>query len=104
MGAWRNGSRGSLKSFYPYGCVGSSPSAPTILDLPKEVTTMKPNPYRIIVDCLETGIAVALNRMDKHAEDPLTDAQRDRAAEHLEREIMSAICDKFNFEGDTETK
>ena len=42
--------------------------------------------------------------MDKHAEDPLTDAQRDRAAEHLEREIMSAICDMFNFEGDTETK
>ena len=104
MGAWRNGSRGSLKSFYPYGCVGSSPSAPTILDLTKEVTTMKTNTYRIIVDCLETGIAVALNRMDKHAEDPLTDAQRDRAAEHLEREIMSAICDMFNFEGDTETK
>ena len=99
MGAWRNGSRGSLKSFYPYGCVGSSPSAPTI-----KVNKMKPNTYRIITDCLEEGITVALNRMDKHAEDPLTDAQRDRAAEHLEREIMSAICDKFNFEGDTETK
>ena len=65
---------------------------------------MKPNTYRIITDCLEEGITVALNRMDKYAEDPLTDAQRDRAAEHLEREIINAICEKFNFEGDTETK
>jgi hypothetical protein len=68
------------------------------------MNNMKPNTYRIIVDCLEKGITVALNRMDKHAKDPLTDTQRDRAAEHLEREIMDAICDKFNFEGDTETK
>lgn len=63
---------------------------------------MKPNTYRIILDCLETGIAVALRRMDKHADNPLTEEQRNRAAEHLEREIMDAICDKFNFEDDDE--
>ena len=59
---------------------------------------MKPNIYRILTDCIDEGIAAALRRMDKHAEDPLTDAQRDRAAEHLEREIMNAIYEKFDFE------
>lgn len=63
---------------------------------------MKPNTYRILTDCVNEGITVALRRMDKHAKDILTVEQGDRAAEHLEREIMNAICDKFNFEDDFE--
>ncbi len=30
IGVWRNGRRGSLKSYWPQGRLGSSPSIPTI--------------------------------------------------------------------------
>ena len=29
MGIWRNGRRGRLKIYYPFGCMGSSPIFPT---------------------------------------------------------------------------
>ncbi len=96
---WWNGIHGGLKILRRQRHAGSSPATGTNTI---KVNKMKPNTYRIITDCLEEGITVALNRMDKHAEDPLTDAQRDRAAEHLEREIINAICEKFNFEHDNE--
>jgi hypothetical protein len=61
---------------------------------------MRPNSYTILCDCLDAGIAYGLRRADKHADDPLTDAQRERLAEHLEREILNAICEKFDFDVD----
>lgn len=63
---------------------------------------MRANEYLLLATCIENGIAAGLRRMDKHATDPLTDDQRARAEEHLEREVMSAICEYFTFPVDTE--
>ncbi|MCR4374169.1 MAG: hypothetical protein NUW22_04910 [Acidobacteria bacterium] len=59
---------------------------------------MKAKEYPALVDALDSGILFGLSRADKHASDPLTEAQRDRVAEHVNREVLNAICERFDFE------
>ncbi len=58
---------------------------------------LKVNVYAVLSECVEQGIACGLRRSDKHADDPLTAEQRARVEEHIDREVMNAICDKFEF-------
>ena len=53
--------------------------------------------YKVLMTAIEDGIGWGLQRADKHATDPLTDAQRARLREHLELEIGNAICDILVF-------
>jgi hypothetical protein len=55
------------------------------------------NTYAVIADCVEAGISFGLSRVDKHAPNPLTPDQRERVKEHVEREVMNALCEKLNF-------
>lgn len=54
--------------------------------------------YKVIDRAVEDGIARGLHRADKHADDTLTDAQRTRLAEHLQREIMSELAEWLRFD------
>ena len=63
---------------------------------------MRVNEYLILIECIEAGVAYGLRRADKHASDPLTADQCARLADHLERELLSAICAKFTFPVDTD--
>lgn len=59
---------------------------------------MKPKEYPALVDALESGIACGLTRADKHADDPLTEAQRERVEREVYEHVLSAIYERFRFE------
>lgn len=64
---------------------------------------MKANEYRLMAECVSTGVAFGLQRANKHAQTPLmTTTQQAALAEHLEREIMLAICEYFTFPVDSD--
>lgn len=65
--------------------------------MPRKVTP-RLNTYSILSRAVETGIQWGLSRADKHADDPLTEAQRTRLTDHLDREIMNALSEVVRFE------
>jgi hypothetical protein len=65
---------------------------------PKVKGVVRVHTYAVLQDALDTGISFALNRADKHADDPLTEAQRERLRSQLEIEIPNAILEYFSFE------
>ena len=58
------------------------------------VTFMKPKIYPILEECIESGIRFGFRRAFKHDDDP----SEEQVVEHMLREIMNAICEKFDFE------
>ena len=58
------------------------------------VTFMKPKIYPILEDCIESGILFGFRRAFKHDDDP----SEEQVVQHILGEIMSAICEKFDFE------
>lgn len=62
---------------------------------------VKVNEYLILSECIEAGVAYGLRRYDKYATVALTSDQHIHLAEHLEREVLNAICEKFTFPVDT---
>ena len=58
----------------------------------------KINAYAVISESVDSGIAYGLNRADKHASDPLTEAQRERVRYHVEQEVMNALCEVVDFD------
>ncbi len=60
--------------------------------------TVKLDGYRVISEAIELGISCGIRRADKHAEDPLTDLQRARVQDHVEIEVMNALCEILKFE------
>ena len=54
--------------------------------------------YRVIADAIEVGISCGLRRADKHANDQLTDIQRARVQDHVEIEVLNALCNILKFE------
>ena len=59
---------------------------------------MKAKEYPALVDAVDTGILTGLERADKHADDPLTDAQRSRVHAQVSEYVLNAICERFDFE------
>jgi hypothetical protein len=55
------------------------------------------NSYRVLEECVEVGVACGLRRADKHVNTPITAEQFARFQEHVEREVMQAISEKFHF-------
>ena len=55
--------------------------------------------YTVVSRAVEEGIAHGLNRYNKYNID--APINTDTAASHLEREILSALCDVVNFEDET---
>lgn len=55
---------------------------------------MKPKTYRVLEEAIETGISFGIIRAFKHTEAP----SRDVLHENLEREIMNAIHEWFEFD------
>lgn len=52
--------------------------------------------YDLLTVAVEEGVARGLRGMDKHANDPLTEIQRERAAHHVETAVLGAILDRFD--------
>lgn len=65
--------------------------------MPRRKVTLRPNTWTIVSRAVEEGVGYALQRMDKHADDPLTAAQRARAQDHLERELMNTLSEVVKF-------
>lgn len=59
---------------------------------------MKAKEYPALVDAIESGVACGLVRADKHASDPLTEAQCRRVEKEVYDHVLSAICERFDFE------
>jgi len=59
---------------------------------------VKVNAFAVVERAVEDGIACGLRRADKHADDPLTDAQRERLTENLEREVLASLDQWLKFE------
>jgi len=55
---------------------------------------MKPNTYKIIQECLETGISLGYNRAFKHSDNPSAQVVKDQIYEA----IMTEICEWFVFD------
>jgi hypothetical protein len=55
---------------------------------------MKPNTYRIITDCIETGIDVGWLRAHKHTDTPSDEQIKDA----IYQAVMSEIAEYFTFE------
>jgi len=59
--------------------------------------TLRPDPWRVIQEALDTGIRYGLTRADKYRgdEDPLTDRQRDRVFNAVYDAIANEIAERF---------
>ena len=55
---------------------------------------MKPDSYRLLEQCVETGVSLGLRRAYKHCDDPSEDA----IADHIQRAIMGEVCEWFVFD------
>jgi hypothetical protein len=63
---------------------------------------MRAKDYPALVDAIDSGVSYGLLRADKYADDPLTEAQRDRVKEQVAQHVMSAICERFAFDTTSE--
>jgi hypothetical protein len=61
-------------------------------------TKLKTNTYGIVMRAVEEGIRDGLRRADKHADDPLTERQRERAIYELETALANSLCDVVDFD------
>ena len=86
---------GFVESEHPHAGEPSDESAPTF-DAPKPV--LRPNPWRVLEDALDAGIACGLNRADKHADDVLTDAQRWRVTTAVYEAVMLEMSERFMWD------
>lgn len=55
---------------------------------------MKPNAYKLLMQCVETGIALGWNRAHKHNDEPSEEAIKLA----IERAIETEICEWFDFD------
>jgi len=63
----------------------------------KNSAILRPDPWRVIQEALDTGIRYGLTRADKYRgdEDPLTDMQRDRVFNAVYDAIANEISERF---------
>ena len=55
---------------------------------------MKPDTYKLIQMCVETGTARGLRRAYKHDDAPT----KDQIAEQISKAVMLEVCEWFEFE------
>ena len=55
---------------------------------------MKPDTYKLIQHCVESGVAYGLTRAYKHTDAPTAEQIEDKVVQA----IMSEICEWFEFE------
>lgn len=55
---------------------------------------MKPNTYRLLEMCIESGVAYGLTRAYKHNDKPTAE----QIEEKIRQAIMHEICEWFEFE------
>ena len=55
------------------------------------------NLYAIVDRAVEEGVSYGVMRADKHASDPITDAQAERVKEHVEAGVMSALSEVIEW-------
>jgi hypothetical protein len=55
--------------------------------------------YPVLIEAVEAGVAIGWNRAFKHEDAPHADTIR----EHIEREVLNAICERFDFPADSES-
>ena len=60
---------------------------------------MKPNTYRLIEQCVETGIELGFNRAHKHNDSPT----REQLLEQIHRAVMTEVCEWFEFDDTANT-
>jgi hypothetical protein len=60
---------------------------------------MKPDTYKLIQMCVETGTARGLRRAYKHDDAPT----KDQIAEQISKAVMLEVCEWFEFETKQET-
>jgi hypothetical protein len=60
---------------------------------PITIKDLKPNYYNLIRDSVEIGLAFGWSRAHKYTNKPDVDFIK----ENMLREIMGALCDKFDF-------
>lgn len=63
-----------------------------------EQPRLRANPWRVLEDALDAGIAYGLNRADKHAVDVLTDAQRQRVTTAVYDAVMLEMDERFMWD------
>jgi len=54
--------------------------------------------YPLLQAGIDEGVATGLRKADKHADDPLTDSQRERVARHIEQAVSDALMDRFDIQ------
>lgn len=54
---------------------------------------MKPKSWPVLVRCVEEGVQMGWNRAHKHTDHP----DEQSILEHIETEVMNAICEAFDF-------
>lgn len=59
---------------------------------------VKCNTFAVMDDAVEAGVRTGVVRAFKHRDDRPTDEAEEALIEHCQREVMSAICEKFSFE------
>ena len=55
---------------------------------------MKPDIYKLIEHCVETGVTLGLNRAFKHNDQPKVE----EVAEKIRQTVMAEICEWFKFD------
>ena len=55
-----------------------------------------PREYDVVVQAVADGVATGWRRAHKHLDEPDEDA----IVENIEREVLSALCEVIDFEGD----
>jgi len=59
---------------------------------------MKVKEYEVLARAVEEGVGWGLTRYNKYAPNQLSGEAEMSLKDHLEREIMNALCDVFDFE------
>lgn len=65
----------------------------TVTDLVEVRAIVRVDAYRVIADAVERGIMWGLQHATKHVEYP----SMDQMTVHLERDIMSELCEVLDF-------
>ena len=53
--------------------------------------------YKVISRAVDEGVAYGLRRYNKYSHHAITDSEIDVAAEHVEREVLNALCEVIDF-------
>ena len=64
---------------------------------------LRANPWHMMHEALDAGIAYGLNRADKHADDPLTDAQRARVVNAVFDAVLLEVSERFLWDDEEDS-